>query len=449
MRNVLHSNGSALRLWIPALIVSVCLAAPCGAAAVGGGGSDIVPSFVQDQGGGSPSSVITFDPSSTYLPASPDPAQVYQYQAFWDFGDGSAIVAQPRAATGSGALALMPVQHTYDHGGLFIVTLRIEITVLSQGAPAGAPTIAGPSAFATGQVHMTNVNYPPTPHLLNLSSPATGALPYELAVNPSTSFDEDGFVLWGAINWGDGTTQLLTAPLPPVVPNKALTHVYTNPGVYRVVLSLIDNGRLPLGSVAPSGLDSRDPDAALLGIIALQQRTFQTNEGLRNYIFNPQLKQDFILVQVPGNMVVTKGQFQVDFRRASADKFDALFRSNVFPDSLAHAMVVMSLGSGGAPFQPGVFKTDGRGRFQDAALGFLFDFNARKRVLRIKISHAALASALGLANSTAVNANVDVPVSITINGAVPPLVAKVRFTYNATAGQKGTGKNGLSFPNGN
>ncbi|MCY3022133.1 MAG: hypothetical protein NTW87_24235 [Planctomycetota bacterium] len=445
MRNVLRSNGSTLRMWIPAIIVSVCVAAPFGVAAVGGGGPDIIPSFVQNVGGGSPGVTITFDPSSTYLPVSPDPAQQYRYQAIWDFGDGTPVVLRPPLA-GAGGLALASVQHTYVGGGDFTVTFRIDITVVNLGAAGEA---AGPSAFTTGRAHIANVNYPPTPHLLNMSSPATGTLPYELVVNASTSVDEDGFIIWGAIDWGDGTTQLLTAPLPPVIPNTTMNHIYTNPGVYRVTLSLIDNGRMPVGTKPPSGLDSRDPNAALTGIIQAQQKLFITDPILRDSKYDPQLKQEFLLVQVPGNMVVVKGQFQVDFRRPNADKLDVLFRSNVFPDSLANASIVLSLGGGATPFRPGTFTADARGRFQDRALGFMFDFNARKRALRLKISHAALAAALGLANSTAVNANVDVPVSITFNNVAPPFTAKVRFAYNATAGSRGLGKDGRSYPNGN
>jgi hypothetical protein len=91
--------------------------------------------------------------------------------------------------------------------------------------------------------------------------------------------------------------------------------------------------------------------------------------------------------------------------------------------------------------------TDAKGRYKDSSLGLVFAFNGRKRTVTLKLSKAALAAAMGLTNSTAVNANVDVPIVITVG--TFRLATTARFVYNAIAGQKGSGKNGQSYPAGN
>lgn len=454
MRNVLSSTGNTLRVWAVLGLMASVLAAPLSRAAVGGGGPDIIPSFTQNLGGGSDPVTVTFDPSTTYLPVPDSTAQEYTYQAFWDFGDGnSTLVGAAGGTTAAGVLA--PVSHTFGGEAIYVVNLRINILVYNldpvthQRLPVSDPSRVanGPQAFTTGQVHVASANFPPTANLVAISSPATGALPYELQVNPSTTFDEDGFVMWAAIDWGDGTAENVR-PTPPAIPNVPMRHVYTSPGIYRVTLSVVDNGRVKLGVALPSVPDPRDPQAALAAITIVQQTAAVQDASLLNPKYNPQLSQNYILVQIPGNMVVLKGQFLVDFRRSGEDRFDCVLQSHLFADNLANASVVFTLGGGAAPVTLPAFKTDARGRYQNSATGFLFDFNARKQLLRIKFTHAQLRTAFGLLNSTAVNTNVDVPIKVVINNALM-LGATARFTYNATAGSKGIGKNARSYPNGN
>jgi len=415
---------------------------------VGGGGPDIIPLFTQDQGGGTPPVTVTFDPTQTYLPVSNDPNQVYTYTAIWNFGDGTGVVlGGADGSTPDQVLAL--VSHTYTGVDLYTVTFRIDITVTNQSLPPSDPSYIskGPSAFVLGQVHTTNVNFQPIPQLDVLSSPATGVLPYVLQITPSASFDGDGFIVWAAIDWGDGSFGLVT-PLPPNLPNVVSSHTYVTPGIYRVTLSVIDNGRMTPLTQLPPKPDPRDPNAALQAYIQANTANAVNDLSLLDPKYNPQLKQAAVLVQVPGNMVITKGQFQVNFRRVATDSFDLQLRPNLFPDSIANASVQITLGSGLTPLSLPSFHLDNHGTYVNQALGLLFAFDGRKQVMRIRLTRAKLAAAFGLLNSTAVNGNVDVPVRILFNNSLS-LGTTARFVYSATAGGKGVGKKGHSFPDGN
>ena len=107
----------------------------------------------------------------------------------------------------------------------------------------------------------------------------------------------------------------------------------------------------------------------------------------------------------------------------------------------------MTIGAGATALKLPLFKTDARGRYRDQGLGLKFDFDGRKRLLRLTLQRAALASALNAASATVVNGSVDVPISIVVNGSTP-LTTVVRYVYNADAGDKGIGKKGISFPSG-
>ena len=415
---------------------------------VGGGGADIIPIFTQDVGGGTPPATVTFDPTQTYLPVSSNPNQVYQYTVIWNFGDNAGTVLGGAAgSTPDQVLAL--VSHTYVNEGAYTVTLQINITVVNQFLLPNETTPAkakGPSARTTGQVHTATVNFPPTAQLTAVGSAASGTLPYVLQVTPGASFDEDGYIVWAAMDWGDGSFGQVT-PLPPNRPNAVMSHSYVTPGIYRVTLSVIDNGRLTQAQLPPKP-EPRDARAALNVYVQATLLNAAANAALLDPKYNPQLKQTAIFVQVPGNMVITTGQFQVDFKRASADSFTLQLRTNLSPDSVANAAVQLTLGSGPTPVSLSNFTLDKRGSYTNQALGLTFAFAGKKAALRIKFSRANLAAAFGLVDGTAVNANVDVPVKVVINNSLI-LATTARFVYNAKAGRKGNGRNGRSYPNGN
>lgn len=418
------------------------IGAPNASTAIAGQGNLPIPCFTQDVGGGTGPINITFNPACSYLPTAPA-GKTYLYQAVWDFGDGTAGLLVPATPNIDPKRALASVSKSYCGDTTFTVTLRIDITVRDTATGA---VVDGPSAFTQGEVHVANSNFPPTAVIEQLSSPATGVLPYELSVTGSASKDGDGFIIWAAIDWGDGNRELIT-PLPPNVPKVPLKHSYTSPGIYRVTISVIDNGRMPAGITLPNNPSPNDPLSALATIINFQRSITSLPVAFQDPKFNPMLSQDSILVQVPGSVFVVKGTFKLDFKKANSDKFDVLLNSNLFADSISNVPVQLTIGRGTAPYSPPAFKTDIRGRFRDSATGLFFQFNAKKQQVRIKIDRVKLAAALNVTTGTVVNGNVDVPIRIVINNSLV-LATTGRFVYNAQAGVKGTGTKGLSFPTG-
>ena len=408
-------------------------------AQVGGAGALPIACFTQSIGGGSSPVTITFDPSCTYLPISPIATQTYRYQAIWDFGDGSDPLLVPGAPSATASTALAPVTHAFSGAQTYVITLTMSVLVVD----TTGVQFSGPSTFTTGAVRVAQVNYPPTPILANTGSEADGLLPFTLTVNVNNSFDEDGYILWGAMDWGDGTYSQIS-PLPPLIPSVAMSHSYVVPGVYKVTLSVIDNGRLAPGTVMPSVPSSNNSAAALAAIRQFHATT--VTAGLST-VFDPILKQDFIIVQVPGNATTLKGQFKVDFGRPNNDTLDLLLRSNEILESISNLSIALTLGSGTSALTLPVFQTNARGQFYDSA-GFACSLSDRKQSIRLKFSHAILSAVLKVTDSTVVNGNVDVPVKMVINGS-ETISTTVRFSYNSVAGGKGLGKNGRSQPAGN
>src|SRR5579862_1368014 len=428
-----------------ALCVAALLAHASAVAQVGGRGADPIPAFTQDVGGGT-GPTVTFDPTPSYLPAAPT-GQTYQYTLIWDFGDGSAVQT---VGPCTDVAVLIPVTHTYPDvlSTYYTVTLRIDVTIVTNNVAS-----AGPSASTTGQVHSAEVNFPPTWSLVNISSPATGQLPYQLVVDVAGSFDDDGYIIWAAIDWGDGAADLLPV-LPPSKTALTYFHSYVAQGTYTVTLSLIDNGRMDPGTPLNPTPPASDPKAALQSIQTQQQTLIDA--GTLSATFNdpkylPILRQDFIQVQVPGNLMVQKGQFALDFANPNDDAFDCTFVLNGPVAAVSDAQVQVYLGSGSNNLILHQFTTDLKGNFFDQAQGLLFSVNPKKHMLRFKVSGAALQSPFQIGNGTVVNGFVDVPIKIFIIGptATTALAAKLRFVYNARAGAVGIGKKPRSVLVGN
>lgn len=452
MRSAIHA--------VLSLFPAIALVCALGAQAqVGGRGPDPIPAFTISSFvyPNNLSTTVTFDPALSYLP-SPPPDQSYQYTLIWDFGDGSALVTVGPATSGA---ALLTQTHSYPTftpvvspappiiSQTFTVTLRIDVTVINQNNVSSP----GPSAKTMGQVRTAQVDYPPTWSLTNNSSPATGQLPYQLNVDCSASFDEDGYVIWAAINWGDGSSDLL-ATLPPS--NVAITslHSYTAPGEYTVTLSLIDNGRMNTGTLLDPTPPASDPVAALETIRQRQQKLIDT--GVMDASFNfpkylPILRQDFLQVQVPGNLMVVKGKFALDFSSTGNDSFDCTFYLNGSVNSVSNAQVSVFLGSGAGAQILTQFTTDLKGNYFNSAQKLKFSIQPKKHYMRFQIGSAMLQTAFQISSATVVNGFADIPVKVVItSGATTSALAStLRFVYNAKAGVKGIGKNPRSTLVGN
>ena len=590
------SRGSFSFFWgtIAILALSAALWPSRNAQAqVGGAGPDLIPCFTQNLGGGSsptalaapvPGNVIpfsptgtliTFDPSCSYLPVSPNPNQTYLYLVTWDFGDPTPDLFTPSAvplpATPANlAILLQPVSHTYTNEGIYsqanagtpagtsnrnmlgpklsiqiyvqtnivlnatatqnsallsgivsttgvaasatvsgvgvpanttitsftptTVTLSNPVTVSSTGPFTISVLTPGSSNFSTGAVQIVNANLPPIATLQNIgSAPTANGAP--LTVTASTSYDPDGYILWAAIDWGDGISELIKQPtatfaanlqppafiplLPnPLTPNTngfdlpgiPIQHVYSSPGTYKVTLSIIDNGRLitnpnsapvPNPNPPPATLPPavpyplpavpapNDPLAALASIEAFYvQATGYGAEPDPNHRFDPRLAQDFLFVQVPGSLNAASGQFTVNFAKTNSDKLSVLLQlvSDTAVDTFNSVPIAISVGTKtNTSVAFPTFTTDSKGKFRSSKLNFSFD--PRKRIIKLSLLASNLKTALGLSNQTVANGSVDAKLTITV-GANLPIVTFVRFQYKAQSGAKGVGKNGHAIPGG-
>ena len=162
------------------------------------------------------------------------------------------------------ANVLIPQSHTYMDvfNQIYTVTLRVDVSVTANNVVS-----PGPSGKTIGQVHIAQVNFAPTATMTSLSSPAQGQLPYQFIVDVAASTDSDGYIIWAAIDWGDGSTDLIST-LPPSKVALPYFHSYAAQGNYTVTLSVIDNGRMAPGTALNPTPVANDPIAALKSIQA-------------------------------------------------------------------------------------------------------------------------------------------------------------------------------------
>ncbi len=413
-----------------------------------------LPSFTKDVGGGTGPVIVTFDPKASYLPDSPNPNQIYLYQAVWQFGDGTAVMLVPPLPDPDKTKALASVAKTYCGNDVYNVGLRLDVYI--QDATSGNQQ-SGPSAFSTDTVHVSTSNYAPTPVIAQVSSPAMNP-PYGLDIDISKTFDEDGYIMWAAVDWGDPFVEAQDRYMvfasfngaratPPFSPLQILHHDYKVQGNYQVTLSVIDNGRMLVGEKLSSVPAPSDPRAALAAFTDRQNTVSGLGSILALQKYMPILRQGTLAIQVAGQVVARSGTFTLDFRNARRDKLDVTLQSNVFPDVIANASVKLVLGA-----QPNVltlpaFTTDRRGKYRDSASGLLFDFNVKKKMLRIKLDRVSLATVLNAQPVTVINGARYLPMYITFNG-TDTFATTLRFVYNAKANAKGKGTKGVSFSNG-
>jgi hypothetical protein len=459
---------------ILALAAAILISSGGANAQVGGGGPLPIPCFTQYLapsstvfvGGGTASATtpltLTFDPSCTYLPDQVN-GQTYFYRLIWQFGEDNdtnvqyltvpALTLPPASA----ATALAnTVTHDYFGDTFQPVKLTVRGYVLNANGVNYDEVV---SAFTTSNVRVAPTNYVPQAQIINVGSQLTSTQ-RTVQVNVSNSFDEDGYILWGAINWGDGTTESITQ-LPKNTPAVTLSHTYSAIGIYKITVSLIDNGRLPVGATLSVIPPPNDANAALASIIAFHEAqplsTFVpaavytdvtinplASQNALDPKFNPRLGQASLIVQIPGDMVAVKGKFKVDFDDVNNDSFDLQLRVNSAVETASNTTVIIKLGSIGALTLP-TFITDQRGRATGAGVSFSYD--GRRQTIKLKITKGNLQTALQTGNATVVNDKRDVLVTITIGTTV--LSTTVRFTYNSDAGSGGIGKNARSNPTGN
>ncbi|HYF48340.1 MAG TPA: hypothetical protein VEJ63_02980 [Planctomycetota bacterium] len=424
-----------------------------------GGGPLPIPRFKTIPSGGTSPVDIVFDPSDTYLPVSGISNQRYLYQARWDYGDGTGelVPAQPSPDP---TQVLQPRVHTYigDQDYAVRLTILVFIEILDANGNSFVPPqiFEGPNAFTDQGVRVTNSNYQPNPSVFNTGSQiGDGNIPFTAQITPSFGTDQDGYIIWAAIDWGDGTVNVIPAnQLPPNLPTIPLSHTYNAPGTYKVTVSVIDNGRIPLG-FAPPFPATTDPFVALAYYKAFQQSLPLATLGPQylnvlinplsptglSSVFDPQLRQDFMFIIVPGNMTGIKGSFTVDFGDAGKDTFSQTLKVNIPVENVAGQPVTLTLGSGASAITK-TFTPDRRGRFREQS-GFSFSFNPKKQIITLKFKKASLAAAFGRTNATVVNAAVDIPVTLTF-GTTTTLKTTLTYAYNSKQGDKGTGKGGLS-----
>jgi hypothetical protein len=287
---------------------------------------------------------------------------------------------------------------------------------------------------------------------LSSATPNIGLAPHTVTIDPSEAWDEDGYFIWGAIDWGDGSSELIPI-LPPYKPARTYSHTYFLPGVYKITISGIDNGRIPVPAVLNPFIaagtvpalptpDCWDPAAALKAYTDYQENFLRPNGivvtpalPLTEKQQAPRLRQDFIFISVLGNASLTKGSFGLDFNRAGNDAVSIQFIPNTLPAGSALSSSPMTLTIGTVVFS---FTTDHRARYRDSNLRF--DYNAKKKTIRFQAKRQDLATTwlplYSIPSGMDVAAgNADIPFVLkfktgeTISGVI-------RFSYSVRAGKR-------------
>jgi hypothetical protein len=480
-RSIFHGRPDSTAI-VPvlALMAIILVSAGHAQAQVGGGGPLPIPCFTQYTtdatvytGGGTASPTvplrITFDPSCTYLPDQVNNVP-YFYRLVWQFGEDTdpnvRFVTYPDPALpplAANAILALPAATVFnDYFGDTFQPVKLTVRGYVQNATGGFDEVL--SDFVKSTVRVAPVNFIPHAELVNVGSQLTSTQ-RTVTVNVSNSFDEDGYILWAAIDWGDGTAELITPP-PKNTPVVTLSHTYSTIGIYKITVSVIDNGRFGNPSVftLPVVPAPNDPVAAAAAIAAVHEATplssalFDNSPVFSDVLinpaalqdrldpkFNPKLSQKSIIVQIPGDMVAVSGKFKVDFVKTANDSFDLTLKVNSAIENAANTNVNISIGSGATALALPALTTDGKGKAKSGDISFSFD--AKRLTIRLKIKRATLGAALNALNTTEVNGFRDVPVTIQIGNTV--LITTVRFTYNSTTGKSGIGKNARSNPTGN
>ncbi|MCP4344360.1 MAG: PKD domain-containing protein [Desulfobacterales bacterium] len=144
------------------------------------------------------SGTVQFDGS-----ASKDPDGIITFYE-WDFGDGSPSGMGPKP------------KHTYAKPGTYNIILRvIDDSNLRTSISNDAMKVI--------------INYPP---VAKIKAPKIVCPDEAVKMSAKDSYDSDGSIIQYEWNFGDGT---------PNIQGRNITHTYSKPGKYDVVLTVIDN----------------------------------------------------------------------------------------------------------------------------------------------------------------------------------------------------------------
>jgi hypothetical protein len=298
-------------------------------------------------------------------------------------------------------------------------------------------------------------------------------------VDIAQSLDQDGYPLWGAIDWGDGNRTLLTlaqlAQLPELLGD--LSHPaggYANSGIYRVTVSIIDNGRLPLAArfgfaafqESRGHAGATDPRVVLADAIAYQianppPYTILNSDppgtmldgailDLLGNRIDPILMQDLIFIRVLGGFSVRSGRLSTMLDVVGRD---GLTLGTQATENLTFTpgdtvTVALSHPNTGASTQIGSGPLSANGSFVDRATGLRFRYDQKTRQMMFRLNRSDLKAFFEIfkqsggpassSDQTIQNGYAEVDVTITgLTGATP--LGIVRFVYNSnTKRGKGT-----------
>lgn len=291
-----------------------------------------------------------------------------------------------------------------------------------------------------------------------------------VSISLADTWDQDGYPLWGAVDWGDGNVTILTeaqlAQLPELLPD--LQHPaggYAAPGIYGITVSIIDNGRLTLADrpgfrLFQADPNETDPDVVLDEAIAYQVANPPPNtledpnkpgsmvDLLGNRI-DPILMQNFIFIRVLGGFSTRTGRFNSALALVGRDtltlKLQATSPLTFTPGDVA--TITLSHPTSGAATPIGSGALSRRGSFKDPATGLRFRFNQRTGLMIFRINRSDLKNLFQVYRQTGTtvasttteiqNGYAEVVVLVSgLSGGTP--VGTVRFVYNSNT-KKGKG----------
>lgn len=301
--------------------------------------------------------------------------------------------------------------------------------------------------------HIVVVNHEPDVRAdLIPSSPAEGTAPFTVTIDPSDSWDEDGYFVWFVVDWGDGTCELMPT-VPPYEPRQTLSHTYDVAGNYKITISGIDNGRIPVPAVLDAAIlagtvpalptpSCTGPDAALQAFIDYQENYLRpaglvTSPAapLTDAQQQPRMHQDFIFIEVHGDADVVKARFSLKLSKTGRDFVELKIRPNeaLQATNLLNAPVTVTVGPTSY-----AFTTDFKGRYRDRNIKF--KYNAKKNVMQFLARRQTLTatwSALyGIPTQfNTAGGNADVPFAVVLNSS-DTISGVVRFAYRVKAGRR-------------
>lgn len=148
----------------------------------------------------------------------------------WNFGDGKDSSGET-------------VAHTYINPGTYLVRLRVQDNDGAYGESTKTVVVIAPESVATDPVASFS-------RYRCGGQPQTGST---ICFNGRSSYDPDGWITWGHWSFGDGS--IISGPwtewgmkngiLTEFSVKREVTHTYTEPGPYTVILTVVDDEGKP------------------------------------------------------------------------------------------------------------------------------------------------------------------------------------------------------------